>query len=668
MCRTNRNRSRPNTNRSAFTLVEMLVSVTLVLLMMTLFASIFQMATGTMGKQRAISEQDQRARALTTVIRKDLQHRTSRYPFAFYPGEDSATSPTPFTNRSGYFYISTNDPNSGLDDLIQFTVSADILSEDPDGTPFFGGAIELVDRRPAGASATELAISPNQPETDDGSVSANGFGSSPAAEISYFIRHGSLYRRVLLIREPLPFAGQNLSPQPTSASGYDYFFGQPNTTNAGTYDGMFQPNGQPLTNDFYRFFDYSAYSSTRAGGLRQSTFLGIASLGNETAGAAAEFLANPQRRFGFNPVTGLSREHSSVASPFFLGRFLQAETSTLNFNWPQGLSTNEPADPLNASVADLGTLTGTNGNPLDITNSPLALNVGNGLVSAFDAVAAAGTEGRGGTRRTEDLLLANVHEMKIELWDDRVSRYVTPGHSGGNLATGEFGDYHVSRCLNPSFSPIPGVLTGTVFDTWHPLNGADFNGVGGITPAEMSAPYVAYRFYPPMQNDLSVAGPGAPPGPSPLTMPGPIRTYWLPANTGNYSAGAANVLMDGSVVFAPVAFDGDPGPKEMFEWPNTGRPPLVAPTADNIPSQAFQIGYVCVATNDLDSDGVIETGATAPSFPTSPGRRITDNEVVWESFDNRRPLKSIRLQIRFFDKTSDSMRQLSLVIPMTEVK
>jgi len=661
MCRTNRNRSRQIASRSAFTLVEMLVSVTLVLLMMTLFASIFQMATGTMGKQRGISEQNQRARALTTVIRKDLQHRTSRYPFAFYPGEDSATSPTPFSNRAGYFYLSTNDPNSGLDDLLQFTVSADILSEDPDATPFYGSTVELVDRRPVDASTTGLAISPNQPETDDGSVSANGFGSSPAAEISYYIRHGNLYRRVMLIREPLPFAGQNLSPQPTSASGYDYFFGQPNTTNAATYDGMFQPDGQSTTNDFYRLFDYSAYSLTRAGGLRQTTFLGIASLSNETSGAAADILANPQRRFGFNPATGLSREHSSVASPFFLGRFLQAETSTLNFNWPQGLSTNEPTNPLDPSVADLATLTGTNGNPLDIVNSPLALNVGNGLVIAFDAVATVGSEGRGGIRRTEDLLLANVHEMKIEMWDDRVSRYVTPGHSGGNLASGELGDYHVSRCLNPSYSPIPGVLTGTVFDTWHALNGADFDGVGGVTPAEMSAPYLPYRFYPPRQN----AAPR--PGPSPIAMTAPVRDYWQPGSVGGYSAGAANVLMDGSVVFAPVVFDGDL-PTEVFEWPNTGRPPLMAPTADNVPSQAFQVGYVCISTNDLDGDSNIETSATPPSFPTSPGRRITDNEVIWESFDNRRPLKSIRLQIRFFDKTSDSMRQLSLVVPMTEVK
>ena len=50
--------------RSGFTLVEMLVSVALVLLMMSLFASIFSMASGSVSTQRGISNHDQKARAL----------------------------------------------------------------------------------------------------------------------------------------------------------------------------------------------------------------------------------------------------------------------------------------------------------------------------------------------------------------------------------------------------------------------------------------------------------------------------------------------------------------------------------------------------------------------------------------------------------------------------
>ena len=668
---------RSNDARSAFTLVEMLVSVTLVLMMMTLFASIFQMATGSMGKQRSISEHDQRARSLTTLIRKDFQHRTSRYPFAYFPGEDSATSRTSFANRSGYFYLSTNDPNSGLDDLVQFTVNANILSEDPDGSPFYGATVPLTDRRTdvAVPDRTSLAINANQPETDDGSINPNFAGSSPAAEVSYFVRKGNLYRRIVLIREPLAFAGQNLSPQPTARSGYDYFFGQPDTTDTATFDGLFQPTGSAITNDFYRLFDYSAFAFVRQpGGLQQTRLMGIASLGNETAGGAGDVLGFPTRRFGFNPFNGLSREHNVLPTagfgvPRFLGRFTQAETSTLNFNWPQATCRNEPASATDVTVADStqvlqvdmnqdGSLeTTTNGNPFDVSGCPLSMNAGNGLVSGFDA--AMSGEGRGGSRRMEDLLLANVHEMKIEIWDDRLQRYVTPGHNSFNTSTGEAGDYNVVRCLNPTYSPLPGTLQGTVLDTWHSgYRGFDLNANGSISQDEHSPPYLPYMFYPPRQNDN-------PPGPSPNAMTaGLVKTYWQAGSVGNYNPGALNNVMDGSIVFAPVRFDGDGSP-EVFEWPGF---PIVGTTADVTPEQAFHFGYVCIRTNDLDADGQIETGLTVPPLPLEPGREVLDNEVTWQCFDNRRPLKSIRLQIRFYDSPSQTMRQVSLVLPLTEVK
>ena len=80
----------------------------------------------------------------------------------------------------------------------------------------------------------------------------------------------------------------------------------------------------------------------------------------------------------------------------------------------------------------------------------------------------------------------------------------------------------------------------------------------------------------------------------------------------------------------------------------------------------FQIGLRCTAVNDADGDGV-ENGS-AIRFPAVVGQRVTDGEITWESFDNRRPLQSIRMTFRFHDKASDNMRQLSLVIPMTDAK
>src|SRR5262245_23723803 len=63
-------------SRGGFTLVEMLVAVGLVVMMMTLFAQIFSMCTGTMATQKGISENDQRVRMVSTLLRGDLKNRT----------------------------------------------------------------------------------------------------------------------------------------------------------------------------------------------------------------------------------------------------------------------------------------------------------------------------------------------------------------------------------------------------------------------------------------------------------------------------------------------------------------------------------------------------------------------------------------------------------------
>ena len=637
--------------RNAFTLVEMLVSVTLVLLMMGLFASIFQIATGSMTKQRGISEQDQRARILATNVRKDLQHRTFRYMYPFCPEENSLTSPTSFANRTGYFYVSTNSPYTGLDDVIQFTVNSNITSEDADSTPFFGRAAELVDRSTSGASPTSLHINPNQPETDDGAFAANSGASSPYAEICYFVRNGNLYRRVVLIREPLNVAGQNLVAQPTSRSGYNYLSGQPDRADPTTYDGLFKVTngsfradggGGTLSNDFQLLFDHSAFASL---GINQSAVvLGVDALSNETTGAASEVLANPARRWGFNsnPLSRRSREHSRIAnatSPsLFIGRYTHAETSSLNFNYPQNSCRVETIPP-DSTAADSNTLLG-NGNPMDVVNTPVTLNA-NGVVSEFDSAA---SEGRGGIRRVEDLLLSNVHEMKVELWDQRLQRFVVPGHSSGNFATGQVGDYHFSRCHNPQYGPISGVNPGAVFDTWHPsAAGFDSDGSGGAASfAEQHPPYLPYTYYPPRW----------PNGPSPATMPDP--SVEQPVNRGFWQPNRAYNV--GDVVFVNRADNSDLLFDKGYD--------------QEVDEPRFMIAYRMIAGVDVDSSGNTESSGAPPTCPAAIGRRTTEsnNEITWESFDNRRPLQSIRLTFRFHDKASDNMRQLSLVIPVTDVK
>ena len=126
---------------TGFTLVEMLVSVAIVLLMMSMFAQIFQMATGSLSQQRGIAENDQKARMLTTTLRGDLERRTFRDVFPFRADEDTRQLGRSLARRAGYFEIDENDPFDDTDDVLSFTVLASIGLQSKDKSPFTGKAL-----------------------------------------------------------------------------------------------------------------------------------------------------------------------------------------------------------------------------------------------------------------------------------------------------------------------------------------------------------------------------------------------------------------------------------------------------------------------------------------------------------------------------------------------
>src|SRR5262245_3199630 len=122
--------------RGAFTLVETLAATGIGLLMLTLFLTIFQMATQAMTVQNGMSANDRKARLVQPMLRNDLNgdkcdrmdskkqkaHRTFRNLIPFGAGEDGEPN-YDNTDRDGYFYISENDPNNDSDDVLQFTVA-----------------------------------------------------------------------------------------------------------------------------------------------------------------------------------------------------------------------------------------------------------------------------------------------------------------------------------------------------------------------------------------------------------------------------------------------------------------------------------------------------------------------------------------------------------------
>lgn len=610
-----------SSQRGGFTLVEMLISVGLVLLMMTLFAQIFSMATESVQSQQANGESDQRVRTLSTIIRADFAKRTMRRVQPYFPGETRTDSPTSFADRGGYFYLSTNNPASGLDDVLQFTVSSEIVNENRDTTPFFGRGRQLV-HRPAGSINDALVANVNQPELDDGNLTADATSQSTAAQVCYFIRNGNLYRRVLMLRDPLNVSGATLEAQPRSLSGRDFFAGYTDDMDPeGTFDGGFLIQPSNLTDDFLQHFDFSAVAKEQTLGstvVRTAGLQGRDALSNDPGDGSQFPLGVPHFRFGFHQSSGLSHEflNADADSPFH-GRYLHAETSSANFNWPQRPSTVEGgaavlwSDPAFAVGGDPYATVPRSVHPYSFNNL--------GLINDFDSATA---NGRGGSRAVEDLLLSNVHEFRVELWDEQLQAYVPPGYTGTTIE----GSLHRNRRLTARSGP-GGVHVRNVFDTWHPdiaFHDASFN--------DEFPPYLPHVFTPP-------------------TFPGPV----VAENLGWYLVDGSNEYSVGDIVFP---FRDDPngvggGTAGTFEA-----------MIDEAALAGFQRAYRCIDVAGTATSG-LPAGALLGRPSTTIGQRITDGQVQWEVIDNTQPITSARIRIRFVNSRSEKIRQLTLILPLS---
>lgn len=454
--------ARANRPQAGFTLIEMIVSVALVLLMMLMFTEIFQILSGSMTTQRGISENDQRERLLVTVLQSDLDHRTFQYlqPFARSTVFTTPSGVTPLASdprspefhhhdRQGYFYISENDPNDDTDDLLQFTVSryADPSQEDQTEGYFYGHALDMSDRLEAPHDT--LATQPNQPEADDAQYLPDGTSRSSAAEISYFLRGSNLYRRIMLIREPLKLVGSTetqprtyYSPSSGSISESEPipFFERPTSPPPNSRSLSIPLYGEAssfinggVQDNFWRDFDFSAFMDTV--GTPYARFHDLGDLQNYLSPSFS--LGHPRFRFGFNHATGLSREYiptdASTSPQIFMGRFTHEETSHAHFNYPHDL--------MHSSI-------GGGGNPMDPTGPTLIMNHETRVIDDL----------REGTRRSEDLVLSNVRSFDIKVFDDLAGAFVDLGSSEAvRFAVGERENTVHGNSQRQN-----------VFDTWHP--------------------------------------------------------------------------------------------------------------------------------------------------------------------------------------------------------
>ena len=441
--------------RPAFTLVEMLVATGAMIAMVSLLGTIFHLSTNAVVVQRGRTENDQRVRLVETLLRTDLngspvdrtsgltrQSRTFRVLIPYSANETRAPInpatglPASPDDRRGYFCLSENNPHDDTDDVLALTVELPASSAER----FCGRTAGLLPDVAGNYGPAAGNYWPNQPEFDDCLGSPNGAGSATAAEVSYFLRHGNLYRRVMLIRTPAAPSRPD-DPVPENVAG------APLSTIA------YGPSG---TRNFWTDFDYSAIFDP-AGVVSGVRFHGAIDL---TATIVATTLLNPANRWGFDSTSapgtslGLPREFVNNG---FIGRFTQAETSASNFGYPGRVDVACP-NPMAGSTA---------------------LLLSDGAVTAYSD----------GKRGGEDLLLSNVLSFDIKVWDpaaslgpdgapgragvddDGVNGIDDPGERGawgsddgdfvdlGNAAP--YGFFCAANCRNFYFGP-------NRFDTWGP--------------------------------------------------------------------------------------------------------------------------------------------------------------------------------------------------------
>ena len=650
-------------SHAAFTLVEMLVAVGLVVLMMTLFATIFQMATGAMSTQKGLAENDQRVRLVLTRLRNDLNgnksdpndpnrpYRTFRNVVPYGPDEtpgtetigSAGTYPGTASDRKGYFYISENDPNDDTDDVLAFTVQMPSSSSElyagraaivlPDKNGSYGpGNPTPGNSYPPAANQTVYAANPpvlgsgqsywsNQPEFDDIQGTPNLAGDSQFAEICYFLRRGTLYRRVMLIRQPNLGATQVNDGTPTD------------NTPAALSMALYSAGGfNGVTRNFWTDFDYSVYFNGRIA-TPALTFHGTGStvstdsLSNSATLANPFVLGNPAYRFGFdcttngaNPSATYGQPREFITTPnnatpanttFFIGRFTQAETSDPNFGYPGYAA--------------------PNGNPMNL-NTALNFNTTTGAVSSFPL----------GARGGEDVLMTNVLKFDIKVFDPAAS----VGPDGGNGVAGFNDNGNFDSSGNPIIDDIaelgwPGSDDGDFRDIGH--GGAtgfyNFNPLGsngGNVPMSMKFKQAAFPI-------ILSSGLGAVPADD---------KYAYPNANYNYGNAAANNIS--SPPFSPFANRYDTW-NPLVSMTNTkdtnGKPISECP-----PFRPFTYGpdgRPGLANIDDDGDGNVDF---------LPSGLPDLKELGWINTDDQpSPLSAIQIKITFYDRTSKQIREATLV-------
>jgi hypothetical protein len=560
-----------------------------------------------------------------------------------------------------------------------------------------------------GAGTWTALTSPiDQPDGDDGVIAydaltpanrtldpigsnPNNTGASQFAEVTYFLRHGNLCRRVELIRQPYD---NSSAPAPGSSQPYDTDTPTPAFLIPGAYPPYVAGTG---SGNFWTDFDYSArlvattwqantayaagavvipqpdnghsYTTNAAGTsgatqpvwpttqgatvvdgpLTWSTdtspavnFLGTGTLENSLSNflpAGTLPIGRPDNRFGFDQTYNTTSPGPVAnGAPREFAFQYNSATNSLNSATPPAFffgryTQEETSNSAFQFPGNLPVLAGANFLPMGAT-SLLALDANGYTMWMLDANPPVTPKSlAGGQRRGEDILLSNVVSFDVKLWDPHYSETVASG------------DVNRNGLLDP----------GPAFaDIGHAAATGDFLATNNIFPVYGSRILTPY------------AAPASPwvPGTPAFTRP-PVAgvTYnynnvfdtWYPQfNFDNFPRTYGTAVSDTAVPYAPAPYR----PLVGSTWTAGATYAVGAQVNSNDKANGYV--YQCTA---------ITTGIAGPTelftLGDTVGGTITDGGVTWTVMP---PLgvQAIQITVKYLDPTQNLLRQVTIVQSLTQ--
>ena len=396
------------------------------------------------------------------------------------------------------------------------------------------------------------------------------------------------------------------------------------------------------------------------------------------------FFADPANAVGLVDLEWARHPSSRSGPAFFLGRYLPQEEARRSFHLPGRQS---PA-----------------GAAFNALFAPDLLNLGGNLADWYESPTR--PRRRADARRGEEILAANVHAFDVEVYDDAIGDFVDLGHQrtvaapdlydvpGGTAGdVGEplqvAGDYHADRLIarNPGGGPAMDIdgdgvpeldftgdgnpdphPFGNRFDTWHPA--MTLMGVGYVDdPASPGNPkaIAVERPYPPpyrpLRNPLG-GDVGVPTRDfngnlitADLSFSGQGLRYVADAGTSD------NARLGGRRPVTTEAIYQAQGNNDAAVFFNPSTPYFKAPGEESYDDDGIAFGPRNLA---LDLAGGAATVQSVSDFVE--GRRQSDatpvlfpdpNEYGAFGSDDEKPLRALKITVRYYDVQSDRMREES---------